>query len=380
MDQWAKRYSFYDDNPSIEEEELIPIHETMDHKGWESSEGEWHILDSFVDNDSGIVPEMETEEVKTKDSTMTYLKEIGKIPLLSPEEVEELFKRLRRNEEIKRRLKRRHHNIDRLYVEKWGKSPLTDLDPETKMKVEEYARAEQNIKEVKSKIIRANLRLVVSIAKNYLNRGLSLLDLIQEGNLGLMRAIEKYDYTKGFRFSTYATWWIRQSILRAIQIQGRIIRIPIHLHEKMSIISKKRLAVMAQRGDTIGENDLNRLSDLSEKEMQDLINANISFISLDAPFKDERMSLMEAVEDTVNPSPVENAIMNDLRRKVLKALSTLTPREEEIIRLRFGIDTGTAMTLEEIGQKFNLTKERIRQIEGRALNRLSQLKISKILL
>lgn len=336
------------------------------------------IVSDHFDDDPTLNNKEDSEDEKDSvDSTLTYLKEIGKIPLLSPEEVKGFFRKIEEKEAVKRNLKKKLPGINKHYMKKEENKALLDKGPIVKDWIEQYAEAEEEIAKTKSALIQANLRLVVSIAKNYLNRGLSLLDLVQEGNLGLLRAIDKYDYRRGFRFSTYGIWWIRQAILRAIQVQGKTIRIPVHIHQRMNVLKKKKMAYEEKRGKEPTQEEMSRMLDLSANELQELLKASIHYLSLDSPVGDERMTLMDAVEDVDSQSPAEKVILNDLREKVIQALSTLTPREEKILRLRFGIDGGEAMTLERIGQHFNLTKERIRQIEGRALHRLLQLKRRK---
>lgn len=373
MGSLAKKYHLF--------EEFQPSTINVDKRAAEESSQlpEEVVLDNI--DEEPIIETKEATEKEEKensvDSTLTYLREIGKIPLLSPKEVVRFFRIIEEKEAIKKNLKSKFPGIDKPHGEKGKNQTFLEKEPVVKNWIELYADAEKEISKAKSALIQANLRLVVSIAKNYLKRGLSLLDLVQEGNLGLMRAIGKYDYRRGFRFSTYATWWIRQAILRAIQVHGKTIRIPVHVHERMNALIKKKMAYMEQRGKEPSHEELSSMLDLSIKKLEELLHTSINYLSLDSPVGDEKMTLMDAVEDVDSPSPAEKVIRNDLREKVIQALSILTPREEKILRLRFGIDGGEAMTLERIGQHFNLTKERIRQIEGRALHRLSQLKRRK---
>jgi RNA polymerase primary sigma factor len=373
MDSLAKKYTFF------EEFQLSPA-KAVDMPADESAQlPDQVVLDHFEEDSVSKVEEVngEKKEDSSVDSTLTYLREIGKIPLLSPNEVVKFFRKIEEEEAIMGNLKKKFPGIVKPQSETENSQAFLEKEPVVKKWIERYAEAEAEISKIKSAVIQANLRLVVSIAKNYLNRGLSLLDLVQEGNLGLIRAIDKFDYHRGFRFSTYATWWIRQAILRAIQVHGKTIRIPVHVHERMNALVKKKMAYWEEKGKEPSQEEQSKMLDLSGKDLQDLLLASVHYLSLDSPVGDEKMTLMDAVEDIDSPSPIEKVIRNDLRAKVIRSLSTLTPREQKILRLRFGIDGGEAMTLERIGQHFNLTKERIRQIEGRALRRLSQLKRRK---
>jgi RNA polymerase primary sigma factor len=220
-------------------------------------------------------------------------------------------------------------------------------------------------------LIKANTRLVVSIAKKYVSRGVPFLDLIQEGNLGLMKAVSKFEYQRGFRFSTYATWWIRQTITRSIADQGRTIRIPVHMSDRLRILNKSihKLEQIFGRPPTAVE--LSAETGIDLEKVQWMLQVSRIPISLESPVgDDEETEFGMFVEDTITPSPSQTAYENMLRERVDRVLSTLSPREARILRLRFGLENGQAYTLEEVGQKFGLTRERIRQIEGKALRRL----------
>lgn len=238
--------------------------------------------------------------------------------------------------------------------------------------------AERRVDRAKSELIQANLRLVVSMAKRYTNRGLHFLDLIQEGNIGVMRAADKFEYQRGYKFSTYATWWIRQSITRALADQSRTIRIPVHMVDSLNSVIRTSLRLVQELGRDPSPEEIAERADIPLEKVQMLLRLTREPVSLDAPVGEEEDShLGDFIEDETFSSPAEVAVAKDLSRQTRDLLKSLTPREEKVIRMRFGLDERTEHTLEEVGQDFDVTRERIRQIEGRALHKLRKAGVSR---
>ncbi len=292
------------------------------------------------------------ENISRDDTVGMYLKEMSRVPLLTVEEELDLAIRIVKGRQAKQekiKLAGRQNAIKRSQLEAI---------------IEEGQRAREHL-------IKANTRLVVSIAKHYMGRGIAFLDLIQEGNLGLMKAVEKYDHTRGFRFSTYATWWIRQTISRAISDQGRTIRVPVHMIDRIRQLYKANHDLEQKLGRQPTIEELAEYVDLPVQRVQWIMKVSWQPLSLESPVGDEEDSeLGQFIEDDVSPTPLQSAYQSMLKDKLEEILSTLSPREARVLRLRFGLDDGTTYTLEEVGQKFGLTRERIRQIEGRALRQL----------
>lgn len=261
----------------------------------------------------------------------------------------------------------------RMWLREIGKTPLLSSFEEIALarRIEEYQRDPEGAVEAKSALIEANLRLVVSIAKKYSGRGMSFPDLIQEGNIGLIRAVEKFDYRKGYKFSTYATWWIRQAITRAIADQGRTIRIPVHMVETINRLIKTQGQLTQRLGREPTVEEIAVEMELPPDRVSEIQRIAPEPLSLETPIGEEEDShLADFVEDQEAMSPSEAAANILLRREIEDALGKLTPREREVIRMRFGLDDGTPRTLEEVGRYFKVTRERIRQIEAKALKKL----------
>ncbi len=310
----------------LDPEQIEKIHETFDSMGIEvigDLESELAKIDesSVPDNtDDLTVP----EGVSIDDHVRMYLKEIGKVPLLSPAEEHEYARRMAEGDESARQ-----------------------------------------------KLTESNLRLVVSIAKRYVGRGMLFLDLIQEGNLGLIKAVEKFDYTKGYKFSTYATWWIRQAITRAIADQARTIRIPVHMVETINKLIRVSRQLLQELGREPTPDEIAKEMNMSLDKVREIMKIAQEPVSLETPIGEEEDShLGDFIPDDEAPAPSEAASFMLLKEQLMDVLSTLTPREEMVLRLRFGLVDGRARTLEEVGGVFNVTRERIRQIEAKALRKL----------
>ena len=255
----------------------------------------------------------------------------------------------------------------RMYLKEIGKVPLLSAQEEIDL-AKRMADGEQ---EAKQKLAEANLRLVVSVAKRYVGRGMLFLDLIQEGNLGLIKAVEKFDYRKGYKFSTYATWWIRQAITRAIADQARTIRIPVHMVETINKLIRVNRQLLQEFGREPRPDEIAREMGISEEKVREIIKVAQEPVSLETPIGEEEDShLGDFIPDDDAPAPAEQAAFTLLKEQLMEVLDTLTPREEKVLRLRFGLDDGKARTLEEVGREFNVTRERIRQIEAKALRKL----------
>jgi len=262
----------------------------------------------------------------------------------------------------------------RMYLREIGKIPLLKTEDEIRL----AKRIEKGDILAKKQLAEANLRLVVSITKKYIGRGLSLLDLIQEGNTGLMRAVEKFDYKKGFKFSTYATWWIRQAITRAIADQARTIRIPVHMIETINKLIRVERQLVQDLGREPTPEEIAQELGLDVEKVEHIIKISQETVSLEAPVGEEEDSkLGDFIEDTKHISPEESTAQQLLRDKIKEFLGELSPREQKILKMRFGLEDGRTHTLEEVGQEFGVTRERIRQIEAKALSKLKKGEKSK---
>ena len=300
--------------------------------------------------------------VSIEDPVRMYLKEIGKVPLLSAEEEIELAKNMEAGAVAKEKiaiLKSREENAT--------EEELAEIKEEIKNLQKDLDAGD----EAKKRLAEANLRLVVSIAKRYVGRGMLFLDLIQEGNLGLIKAVEKFDYRKGYKFSTYATWWIRQAITRAIADQARTIRIPVHMVETINKLIRVSRQLLQELGREPTPEEIAEEMHMSVERVREILKISQEPVSLETPIGEEEDShLGDFIQDDNVPVPADAAAFTMLKEQLEDVLSTLTDREQKVLRLRFGLDDGRARTLEEVGKEFNVTRERIRQIEAKALRKL----------
>ncbi len=303
------------------------------------------------------------EGVSIEDPVRMYLKEIGKVPLLSADEEIVLAKKMELGDAAAHRLPEAEEELEKTN----GKKKKAALEKEIEELTEVYNEGE----DAKKKLAEANLRLVVSIAKRYVGRGMLFLDLIQEGNLGLIKAVEKFDYTKGYKFSTYATWWIRQAITRAIADQARTIRIPVHMVETINKLIRVSRQLLQELGREPIPEEIAAQMDLPVERVREILKISQEPVSLETPIGEEEDShLGDFIQDDNVPVPADAAAFTLLKEQLVEVLGTLTEREQKVLRLRFGLDDGRARTLEEVGKEFNVTRERIRQIEAKALRKL----------
>ena len=292
------------------------------------------------------------------------------IPQSEMAEIENEVEKFGTPESMERILEQEGLAIDdpvRMYLKEIGKVPLLDAEEEKEL----ARRMSDGDEEAKNKLVESNLRLVVSIAKRYVGKGMFFLDLIQEGNLGLMKAVEKFDYKKGYKFSTYATWWIRQAITRAIADQARTIRIPVHMVETIHKVSRYSRQMLQELGREPTADEIGEKMGMSADRVRDIMKIAQEPVSLETPIGEEEDShLGDFIPDEDTPAPADAASATILREVIERELHTLTPREEHVIKLRFGLYDGRTRTLEEVGKEFDITRERIRQIEAKALRKL----------
>ena len=304
-----------------------------------------------IEEEELVDPNTLVDSFAIDDPVRMYLKEIGKVPLLSPEE------------EIALAQKMSAGNLADEQLEEGENIP-----PEELARLKALSKAGEKAKQ---KLAEANLRLVVSIAKRYVGRGMLFLDLIQEGNLGLIKAVEKFDYTKGYKFSTYATWWIRQAITRAIADQARTIRIPVHMVETINKVIRVSRQLLQELGHDPSPEEISAEMSMPVDKVREILKIAQEPVSLETPIGEEEDShLGDFIPDEAASEPSEAASFTLLKEQLVDVLSTLTPREEKVLKLRFGIEDGRTRTLEEVGKEFNVTRERIRQIEAKALRKL----------
>jgi RNA polymerase primary sigma factor len=349
---FAGDVDFFDDDIS-EPAEVEPFDDMFFEMDGEDSMFEDELeIDEFEDDMGLEEDEFEDEydltNMVSNDTVGLYLKEMARVPLLSTEEEIDLAVRLEAGDASAAKLR---------------KDPDSARALEWKLLVEDGTNAREHL-------IKANTRLVVSIAKKYMCRGVPFLDLIQEGNLGLMKAVEKFDYRRGFRFSTYATWWIRQTITRAIADQGRTIRVPVHMSDRIRRLYRVARQLEQEYGRKPTPDEIAVEMQVEPRKVQWMLRVSWQPLSLEHPVGEDEDSELGNFIENDSLTPTQIAHDNLLREKIEEVLATLTPREARILRLRFGLQNGRSYTLEEVGQKFGLTRERIRQIEGRALRRL----------
>ncbi len=354
------------DSISLESDQMDKVYDVLENLGIDTA-GEDFPLEL---DDDVLPPVAELEEIPEEeivdpntlvdsfaidDPVRMYLKEIGKVDLLTPEREVELAQAMGAGAAAKEQLAE---------LEKSGEELPDEVRLELKKTIKQGERAKQQLAE-------ANLRLVVSIAKRYVGRGMLFLDLIQEGNLGLIKAVEKFDFTKGFKFSTYATWWIRQAITRAIADQARTIRIPVHMVETINKVIRVNRQLLQELGHDPSPEETAEEMGMPVEKVREILKIAQEPVSLETPIGEEEDShLGDFIPDEDASEPSEAASFTLLKEQLVDVLSTLTPREEKVLRLRFGIEDGRTRTLEEVGKEFNVTRERIRQIEAKALRKL----------
>ena len=350
----------------LETEQMDKIYDILEGLGIETV-GEEALLDLPDDAEPTmeVIEEISEEEIVdpstmvdsfgTDDPVRMYLKEIGKVNLLTSEEEINLAQIMGAGAEAKEQLEE---------LEKMGEEIPEEVRRELEKAIKKGERAKQRLAE-------ANLRLVVSIAKRYVGRGMQFLDLIQEGNLGLIKAVEKFDFTKGFKFSTYATWWIRQAITRAIADQARTIRIPVHMVETINKVIRVSRQLLQELGHDPSPEEIAEEMNMPVDRVREILKIAQEPVSLETPIGEEEDShLGDFIPDEDASEPAEAASFTLLKEQLVDVLGTLTPREEKVLKLRFGIEDGRTRTLEEVGKEFNVTRERIRQIEAKALRKL----------
>ena len=359
------------ENMDLDSEQMDKFYDTLENLGIDT------VGDDYLPElaDDTVPPLEELEEIPEEeivdpntlvdsfgidDPVRMYLKEIGKVNLLTPDEEVQLAQDMGLGDAAKARME----EIENARRE----GEIVELTPEEEQELKRDMRRGEHAKQ---RLAEANLRLVVSIAKRYVGRGMLFLDLIQEGNLGLIKAVEKFDYTKGYKFSTYATWWIRQAITRAIADQARTIRIPVHMVETINKVIRVSRQLLQELGHDPSPEEISEEMNMPVDKVREILKIAQEPVSLETPIGEEEDShLGDFIPDEDASEPSEAASFTLLKEQLVDVLGTLTPREEKVLKLRFGIEDGRTRTLEEVGKEFNVTRERIRQIEAKALRKL----------
>ena len=398
--EYQEIVDFFADLP-LENDQLDKVLEVLEQSGIDvlrimddddDVEGEEIILSEEDEVDVENIDLSVPDGISIEDPVRMYLKEIGKVPLLTAEEeielaqkmedgvkaaekVAELKKKLEgHSEEEKAELKKELEECseeEKAELEKELEECSEEEKAEIRKQIEELQEIADIGEDSKKKLAEANLRLVVSIAKRYVGRGMLFLDLIQEGNLGLIKAVEKFDYRKGYKFSTYATWWIRQAITRAIADQARTIRIPVHMVETINKLIRVSRQLLQELGREPTPEEIAEEMNMPVDRVREILKISQEPVSLETPIGEEEDShLGDFIQDDNVPVPSDAAAFTLLKEQLVEVLGTLTEREQKVLRLRFGLDDGRARTLEEVGKEFNVTRERIRQIEAKALRKL----------
>ncbi len=366
------------DEVALDPEQIEKLYDLLEEQGIEiieDSVDDIEDISSIVkiveakEEENGVV---EAEHTLVDDPVKVYLKEIGKVPLLSGEEEIELAKQMLKGDENTKKIKlMEQRDAGEEIAEEDFELLVTLPEAFSAEELEEMNKEIAKGERAKQRLSEANLRLVVSIAKRYVGRGMHFLDLIQEGNLGLIKAVEKFDYQKGYKFSTYATWWIRQAITRAIADQARTIRIPVHMVETINRVMRVSRQLVQELGRDPTSEEIAREINQPEEKVREILKIALDPVSLETPIGEEEDShLGDFIPDDDVPAPVEATSQIMLREQLVEVLETLTPREAKVLELRFGLRDGRQRTLEEVGKEFNVTRERIRQIESKALRKL----------
>jgi len=354
------------EDTELEAEQIDKFYDSLESMGVEVISDDDDVLDDVIDEalpsleeieeiveEEVVNPESMIDDFSVDDPVRMYLKEIGKVPLLTSEEEVDL--------------------ATKMSVGTAAAETLAEMEAEgvEGADLEELKKLVAEGEAAKQKLAEANLRLVVSIAKRYVGRGMLFLDLIQEGNLGLIKAVEKFDHTKGYKFSTYATWWIRQAITRAIADQARTIRIPVHMVETINKVIRVSRQLLQELGHDSSPEEIAAEMNMPVEKVRDILKIAKEPVSLETPIGEEEDShLGDFIPDEDASEPAKAASFTMLKEQLVEVLGTLTPREEKVLKLRFGIEDGRTRTLEEVGKEFNVTRERIRQIEAKALRKL----------